>query len=51
MIWIFEMKKREREAEETTIEREREGEISGKIKREIGLREKWEDRDDELESL
>ena len=34
-----------------TTEREREGEILGKIKREIGLREKREDRDEELERL
>ena len=45
------MKKRERETEERTTEREREGEILGKIKREIGLREKREDRDEELERL
>ena len=51
MRWISEMKKRERETKERTIEREREGEISGKMKREIGLREKWEDRDNELERL
>ena len=51
MRWISEMKKRGTETEKRTTEREREGEISGKMKREIGLREKWEDRDDELERL
>ena len=51
MRWIFEIKKRERETEERTTEREGEGEFSGKIKREIGLREKWKDRDDELERV
>ena len=50
MRWIFEIKKRERETEERTTEREG-GEFSGKIKREIGLREKWKDRDDELERV
>ena len=51
MRWIFEIKKRERETEERTTEREGEGEFLGKIKREIGLREKWKDRDDELERV
>ena len=51
MRWIFEIKKRERETEERTTEREGEGEFSGKIKREIGLREKWKDRDNELERV
>ena len=45
------MKKRKRETEERTTERVREGEISRTIKREIGLREKREDRDEELERL